>query len=120
VLLSGIFFAGKVRRMFSVESGLSEDGRQRTYTVRGQVFFASTEDFLAAFDLKEDLDRVVIDVSAAHLWDISGVGALDRVVLGFRGRGVSAEVVGMNAASATLVERLGVHDKPGAALAAGH
>ncbi|HWX49866.1 MAG TPA: SulP family inorganic anion transporter [Roseomonas sp.] len=120
VLLSGIFFAGKVRRMFSVESGLSEDGRQRTYTVRGQVFFASAEDFLAAFDLKEDLDRVVIDVSAAHLWDISGIGALDRIVLGFRGRGVSAEVVGMNAASATLVERLGVHDKPGAALAAGH
>jgi len=120
VLLSGIFFAGKVRRMFAVQSALSEDGRQRTYTVVGQVFFASAEDFMAAFDLKEALERVVIDVSAAHLWDISGIGALDRVVLGFRSRGVAAEVVGLNPASATMVERLGVHDKPGAALAAGH
>lgn len=120
VLLSGIFFAGKVRRMFAVTSTLSGDGRQRTYTVAGQVFFASAEDFLAAFDMREDLERVVIDVSAAHFWDISGVGALDRVVLGFRARGVAAEVVGMNAASATMVERLGVHDKPGATLAAGH
>ncbi|MXP61807.1 SulP family inorganic anion transporter [Roseomonas sp. M0104] len=120
VLLSGIFFAGKVRRMFSVRSELSEDGRQRTYTVQGQVFFASAEDFLAAFDLKEEVERVVIDVSGAHLWDISGIGALDRVVLGLRARGIAAEVVGLNAASATLVERLGVHDKPDAALAAGH
>lgn len=120
VLLSGIFFAGKVRRMFRVESTLSPDGRQRTYTVQGQVFFASVEDFLAAFDMKEALDRVVIDVSAAHLWDISGIGALDRVVLGFRNRGIATEVVGLNAASANMVERLALHDKPGAALTTGH
>ncbi|MFC4165773.1 SulP family inorganic anion transporter [Teichococcus aestuarii] len=120
VLLSGIFFAGKVRRMFSISSTLSADGRERRYTVLGQVFFASAEDFIAAFDLKEDLARVVIDVRQAHLWDISGIGALDRVVLGFRNRGVEVAVEGMNEASAAMVERLGVHDKPGATLAAGH
>ncbi|EFH10808.1 SulP family inorganic anion transporter [Pseudoroseomonas cervicalis] len=120
VLLSGIFFAGKVRRMFAVESHLSEDGRERRYSVRGQVFFASAEDFCAAFDTREDVERVVIDVTHAHLWDITGIHALDRVVLALRGRGVAVEVTGLNEASAAMVERLGRHDKPGAALAAGH
>jgi SulP family sulfate permease len=120
VLLSGIFFAGKVRRLFAVTSTASPDGQSRRYVVVGQVFFASAEDFIAAFDLKEPLRRVEIDVSAAHFWDISGIGALDRVVLAFRSRGATVDVVGLNEASATLVEQLGRHDKPGAALSAGH
>ncbi|MBO1074413.1 SulP family inorganic anion transporter [Roseomonas marmotae] len=120
VLLSGIFFAGKVRRLFAVTSTLAEDGQYRRYTVTGQVFFASAEDFLAAFDLKEGLRRVEIDVSAAHFWDISSIGALDRVVLTLRARGAEVELLGLNEASATLVERLGQHDKPGSARSASH
>jgi SulP family sulfate permease len=120
VLLSGIFFAGKVRRLFVVHSTTSEDGQSRRYAVTGQVFFASAEDFVDAFDLKEPLRRVEIDVTAAHFWDISSIGALDRVVLAFRSRGATVDVVGLNEASAALVEQLGRHDKPGAALAADH
>jgi SulP family sulfate permease len=120
VLLSGIFFAGKVRRLFAVHSTTSEDGQSRRYAVTGQVFFASAEDFVDAFDLKEPLRRVEIDVTAAHFWDISSIGALDRVVLAFRSRGATVDVVGLNEASAALVEQLGRHDKPGAALAADH
>jgi SulP family sulfate permease len=82
--------------------------------VFGQVFFASSETFVAAFDFREVLDRVRIDVSRAHFWDYSAVGALDKVVLKFRREGAEIEVIGMNAASATLVDRLGVHDKSGA------
>lgn len=120
VLLSGIFFAGKVRRLFTVTSTFDEAGQNRRYTVAGQVFFASAEDFVAAFDMKEPLRRVEIDVSPAHFWDISGIGALDRVVLAFRSRGATVDVIGLNEASAALVEQLGRHDKPGAALPAGH
>jgi SulP family sulfate permease len=120
VLLSGIFFAGKVRRLFAVHSTTSGDGQSRRYAVTGQVFFASAEDFVDAFDLKEPLRRVEIDVTAAHFWDISSIGALDRVVLAFRSRGATVDVVGLNEASAALVEQLGRHDKPGAALAADH
>ena len=120
VLLSGIFFAGKVRGMLAVESSLSADGAERRYTVRGQVFFASAEDFRRAFDLKEAVQRVVIDVSQAHLWDLSGVGALDRVVLGLRARGVAVTLLGLNAASAGMVERLGVQNRPAAAAPAPH
>ncbi|MDP4022117.1 SulP family inorganic anion transporter [Methylobacterium sp. NEAU 140] len=120
VLLSGVFFAGKVARLSRVASELSPDGRTRTYRVTGQVFFASAGGFGEAVDLLEPVERIVLDVSGAHFWDISAVGALDRVVLKARARGRVVEVVGLNAASATLVERFGTHDKPGAASLPAH
>lgn len=114
VLLSGIFFAWKISQLFAVQTELSTDGRQRTYTIHGQLFFASSEDFMKAFDFREALERVVIDVSRAHIWDISSVAALDMAVLKFRREGAEVELVGMNAASETIVDRLAEHDKPGA------
>jgi SulP family sulfate permease len=89
------------------------DGETRTYTVRGQVFFASADDFAASFDFKEAIEKVVIDVSHAHLWDLTAVGALDKVVLKFRREGTEVEILGMNEASATIVGKLAIHDKPG-------
>ncbi|WP_048644939.1 SulP family inorganic anion transporter [Nitratireductor soli] len=114
VLLSGIFFAGKIAQIFRVTSQLSGDGRARTYRVEGQLFFASVEDFNKAFDFKEALEKVVIDVSRAHIWDISSVAALDMIVLKFRRDGAEVELIGMNRASETIVDKLGIHDKPGA------
>lgn len=114
VLLSALFFARRVSTVLHVGSTSLEDGKAREYTVVGQVFFASAERFLAGFDFKEALDRVRIDVSRAHFWDLTAVGALDKVVIKFRREGAEVEVVGLNEASATLVERLGVHDKPDA------
>lgn len=111
VLLSGVFFAWKVTRLFGVTSALSEDGGERRYTVRGQVFFASADAFGSAFDFREAVDRVVVDVSHAHFWDISAVAALDKVVLKLRGAGVLVDIVGMNEASAQIVDRLGLHHR---------
>lgn len=114
VLLSGIFFASKVAQSFRVTSIGGADAEARDYLVEGQLFFASVEDFLEAFDFKEPIKRVRIDVSRAHIWDISGVNAVDVAVLKFRRQGVEVELVGMNAASATLMDRLAAHDRPGA------
>ncbi|MCA1243257.1 SulP family inorganic anion transporter [Stappia stellulata] len=114
VLLSGIFFAWKIAQIFRVTSTLSDDGRARTYVVEGQVFFASADAFTAAFDFKEVLERVTIDVSRAHIWDISAVAALDMVVLKFRREGADVEIIGINEASETIVDKLALHDKPGA------
>ena len=114
VLLSGIFFAWKISQIFRVTSSLSDDATTRTYVVEGQVFFASAEDFVAAFDFKEVLEKVTIDVTKAHIWDISSVSAVDTVVLKFRREGAEVEIIGMNAASETIVDRLAIHDKPGA------
>ncbi len=114
VLLSGLFFAWKVSQIFRVTSVLSEDGTHRTYNVEGQLFFASGEDFTRSIDFKEAVERVTIDVSKAHIWDISSVMALDMVVLKLRRDGATVDIVGMNAASETIVDKLAIHDKPGA------
>jgi SulP family sulfate permease len=114
VLLSALFFAAKVERMLHINSSLSDNGKARTYTVTGQIFFASAEQFNAAFDFKEALEKVSIDVHAAHFWDVTSVGALDKVVIKFRRQGTLVEIIGMNEASATIVDRFGIHDKPDA------
>jgi len=114
VLLSGLFFAAKIAQLFGVTSDLSADGRTRSYRVEGQLFYGSVEDFIRAFDFREAVAHVVIDVTAAHIWDISSVQALDTVVLKFRRAGAVVDIIGLNAASETIVDRLGLHDKPGA------
>ena len=80
-----------------------------------QVLFASSESFLAAFDFEESASKVRIDVSRAQFWDITAVSALDKAVFKFRRDGAQVQVVGLNEASATLVDRFAMHDKPGAA-----
>ncbi|MBW6397407.1 SulP family inorganic anion transporter [Roseomonas sp. HJA6] len=118
VILSGLFFAQKVSRFFGVTSSL--DGGARTYRVTGQIFFATAEAFHTAFDFREPLAAAVIDVHDAHFWDITAINALDRVVLKFRHHGIPVEIIGLNEASRTLVEKLARHDKPDAAPALGH
>ncbi|ABI65144.1 MULTISPECIES: SulP family inorganic anion transporter [Maricaulis] len=114
VLLSGLFFAWRISRAFTVTSEVSADGRTRTYRVDGQLFYASTEDFLRAFDFKDAVDTVIIDLGQAHVWDLSSVAAVDMAVLKFRREGAEVQLLGMNEASKTLVDRLGIHDTPGA------
>lgn len=120
VLLSALGFARKVSQILEVTTSLEDEGATRRYTVTGQVFFASSEQFLKAFDFREVIERVRIDVTGAHFWDLSAVGALDRVILKFRREGVEVEIVGINEASRTIVDRLGVHDKPDAEKLLGH
>ena len=114
VLFSGIFFAWKISKIFLVTSTLSDDGASRTYVIEGQLFFASADNFTASFDFKEALDNVIIDVSNAHIWDISSVAALDMVILKFRREGADTEIVGLNEASETILDELAIHDEPGA------
>ncbi len=112
VLLAAMFFANKIGRYMIVKSAIDDSGDTRTYRVIGQVFFASSEQFVNSFDFKEVVDRVTIDVSEAHFWDITSVSAFDKVVIKFRRDGVEVNVVGMNEATATIVDRFGVQDKP--------
>ncbi|GJL78866.1 MAG: sodium-independent anion transporter [Nitrospinaceae bacterium] len=114
VLTSALFFARRVSRFLKIESHLSKDKEERTYKVYGQVFFASAEIFSNSIDFKEVVQHVTIDVSAAHFWDLSAVGALDKVVMKLRREGTAVDLVGLNEASATIVDRLAVYDKPNA------
>ena len=112
VLLASLFFANKVSHFMYVTSALDDQTSTRTYRVVGQVFFNSADKFNACFDFREALDKVIIDLSRAHFWDISAVSALDKVVIKFRRDGADVQLIGLNDATSTIVDRFGVFDKP--------
>ncbi|WP_240223130.1 SulP family inorganic anion transporter [Rheinheimera hassiensis] len=114
VLFSALFFASKVSKILYIGSTLSADSHQRQYQVVGQVFFTSAEQFVAAFDFKDAVEKVSIDLSRAHFWDITAISSLDKVVIKFRREGTEVELIGLNEASATLVDKFGVHNRPDA------
>jgi SulP family sulfate permease len=112
VLLASLFFANKISHFMYCKTQTSEDGQQVRYEFHGQVFFNSSTRFLECFNFKDVREGVIIDLTQAHFWDISAVGALDKAVLKFRREGAEVEVIGLNEASRTIIDRFGVHDKP--------
>ena len=112
VLLSAIFFVSKISKI-KVEKRLL-DATQ--YRVEGQLFFASVEDFLEKFDLDIEREKVIIDFTDAHIWDDSGVGAVDRVVLKFRENANEVEVTGLDAGSQKLIDQLAIFKSSNAKL----
>ncbi|RZI91889.1 MAG: SulP family inorganic anion transporter [Variovorax sp.] len=108
VMLSGVFFTFKVAHLLDIQAqDLAPDG-VRSYRVTGQVFFASADLFVDAFDVRETEGRPVrIDVSQAHFWDVTAVAALDKVSERLRKHGSAVEVIGLNRASEVLIDRLG-------------
>ncbi|RYZ92047.1 MAG: SulP family inorganic anion transporter, partial [Moraxellaceae bacterium] len=111
VLLAALFFANKISHFMSVQSDLDRTQKIRTYEVTGQVFFASSHDFFNQFDFLEPIEQVVIDLQHAHFWDVTAVAALDKVVFKWRKQGVLVDVIGLNQASTTIVDRFGEHHK---------
>ncbi|GEM80551.1 SulP family inorganic anion transporter [Vibrio superstes] len=111
VLLASLFFANKISRMMVIKNDSMEQNSRR-YTVIGQIFFVSSDKFIESFDFKEVIESVTIDLSAAHFWDITSVSALDKVVVKFRREGTHVDLIGMNQATRTIVDKFGVHDKP--------
>jgi len=112
VLLGSLFFANKISHFMYAESKLDEKNSTRTYIFHGQIFFNSSAKFLDNFNFKEAVSKVVIDLSRAHFWDITAVHSLDMAVIKFRREGAQVDIIGLNDASETIVDRFGVHDKP--------
>ena len=119
VLLTALSFTRRVSAMLQVTDRDEADGT-RVYEVKGQVFFADATQFTNSFDYLHAPKKVVIDLTGAHFWDLSAVGALDRVVLKLRAHGADVDVIGLNEASDTLIERVGKHRDGDASLAVGH
>lgn len=110
VLMSALFFANKISRFMVVQT--QQHDEQRTYQIIGQVFFASSEQFIASFDFKEVVDKVIIDLTHAHFWDITAVTSLDKVVIKFRREGAEVDIIGMSEATATMVDKFAIHNDP--------
>jgi SulP family sulfate permease len=105
VVLSGIFFAFKVAKMLTINEEWNPEESRKTYTVTGHIFFASADMFTDAFDFSELPQHIRIDLSQAHLWDVSAVGALEQIVSKMRNRGAHVEIIAPNPASAQLIHR---------------
>lgn len=112
VLLASLFFANKISHFMYCNTSYDENKEVKTYEFVGQVFFNSADKFYETFDFKEVLDKVVIDLTRAHFWDVSAVYALDKAVIKLRREGTEVEVIGQNEASKTIIDRFGVHDRP--------
>ena len=112
VLLGSLFFANKISHFMYSESELDEENSIRTYKFHGQIFFNSADRFLKQFNFKEAVSHVVIDLSLAHFWDITAVYSLDMAVIKFRREGAKVDIIGLNRASETIIDRFGVYDKP--------
>lgn len=112
VLLSAIFFAAKISKV-KVTTLSAEGSARKVYRVSGQLFFASVTDFVNSFDYKENVSEVDLDLTNAHLWDDSAVGAIDKIVIKYHQNNVKVNLIGLNHESKQLVTKLAVHDKPG-------
>jgi SulP family sulfate permease len=117
VLLSALCFAARIAKLLHVTTHLSADGSERTYHVRGQLFFASSTAFIEGFDLREKLTKVTLDVTHAHFWDTTSINALDKVMIKYRQQGAEVELIGLNPQSRAIVDRLAIYDRPEAASA---
>jgi sulfate permease, SulP family len=111
VVLSAVFFMRKVGKTVVVTDMKAEEEGVLRYRVTGQLFFASADVFAASFEHHGQPTRVEIDMTDAHLWDLTGVAAVDKVVFRYRRQGAEVIVIGMNAAGRTLVDQVGKHDK---------
>ncbi|MGW8491298.1 SulP family inorganic anion transporter [Streptomyces sp. NPDC055886] len=109
-----VIFARRVARVADVTAVTDPDGSTVVYRVTGELFFASANELVGRFDYARDPDRVVIDLSAAHIWDASSVAALDTIGSKYAQRGKAVEITGLNEPSAQL------HDRLTGELAAGH
>lgn len=104
VLLSALFFINKLERTVHVSTYLHTPN-SRSYIISGQIFFSSTEKFYQFFDFKEKLDHVELDLTHAHIWDVTSVNMLNNVIQKFKAQGIDVTVIGLNEASSTLIDR---------------
>ena len=104
VLLSALFLVNKLESEVKVQSERVQDTRR--YQITGQIFFSSSDKFFQFFDFKENLQQVKIDLTHAHIWDLTSVNMLNTVVQKFEARGIQVELIGLNEASDTLIDKL--------------
>lgn len=101
-----VIFAKRVAHLARVSAVTDPDGSSVVYSVTGELFFASSNDLVGQFDYNDDPDRIIVDLSAAHIWDASSVAALDAIETKYKQRGKTVKIIGLNDPSADLHSKL--------------
>ncbi|BCK56283.1 SulP family inorganic anion transporter [Nocardia wallacei] len=116
VLTAMIAFAHRVAHfteVTTVPEPVASEGRNepgtRVYKVRGELFFASSNDLVYQFDYTGDPAHIVIDMSDTHIWDASTVAAFDAITTKYAAKGKTVEIIGLNPASEERHDRLSGH-----------
>jgi len=102
-VISAVLFAFNMAKIHVKHSYV---GEKKVYAIHGQLFFASTTEFINAFQFKEDVKEIEINFTHAHVWDDSAVGAVDKVVMKYERNGVKVKITGLNECSSELVTKL--------------
>ena len=105
VVAASVAFARRVAHVVSVDLVSSEDSTA-VYEVRGQLFFASSNDLVYSFDYTLPVKEVIVDFSRADIWDASTVAVLDSVESKYAARGVTVSFRGLDAANEQRYRRL--------------
>ena len=113
IVLSAIFFVAKISKV-KVEASAAASESETVYDIKGQIFFASVQDFIQSFSFHEAKEKVVLNFADAHIWDDSAVAAIDKVVLKFKEKNVEVKLAGLNESSHRLIQRLATYDQPNA------
>ncbi|RRD95577.1 SulP family inorganic anion transporter [Bacillus licheniformis] len=113
IILSAVFFVAKISKV-RVETSAVPSERETVYDIKGQIFFASVQDFIQSFSFHDVREKVVLNFADAHIWDDSAVAAIDKVVLKFKEKNVEVKLAGLNESSRQLVKRLATYDQPNA------
>ncbi|RTR26537.1 SulP family inorganic anion transporter [Robertmurraya yapensis] len=116
VILSAIFFVAKIS---TIKVTKKQEKQNTVFQVEGQLFFASVEGFLEAFDFSAENKNIIIDFSGAHIWDDSAVGAIDKVVIKYRENKNVVTIKNLDSASQKLVDKLAIYNNSNAKLS-GH
>ncbi len=111
ILLSAIAFASKMSEI-KVEK-YTHNNKDTEYEVNGELFFASTQSFANSFDYTDDIKKVDINFKGVKVWDESAVDAIDKVVIKFHKNGIKTNLIGLSDSCLDLIDKMGVHDKPG-------
>ncbi|WP_434587582.1 SulP family inorganic anion transporter [Streptomyces sp. A5-4] len=101
-----VIFAKRVAHLANVTAVTDPEGTTVVYSVTGELFFASSNDLVSQFNYATDPDKVVIDLTAAHIWDASSVAALDAIETKYAQRGKTVQIIGLNDPSADLHTKL--------------
>ncbi|MGF1735709.1 SulP family inorganic anion transporter [Photobacterium satsumensis] len=112
VVVSTVFYANHSRKIMKVTDDVVVHNAHTIHKVHGQIFFASAYNFIDMFNFNHPTKYITIDLSDAHFWDITAVGALDKVIIKFMEAGSVVDVVGMNAESEQIITKFAIFDKP--------
>ncbi|NRR20432.1 SulP family inorganic anion transporter [Brevibacillus sp. MS2.2] len=111
VILSALIFGWRMARLHAT-SYVSDTG-EKVYAVSGQFFFGTMTHFVDLFSFQDDPQQIIIDFSRSHVWDLSAVTAISKVVEKYRQLDKFVVITGLNEESKRLIDRVGISTPAG-------